>query len=118
MNSLGGSLHQAKIRLFLQSLVWLRPNSFIGKKYQLFDGIDSNDVKQGLLGVCYCLATIANLAQDPYEIVKIFPFYDLNLGFYVLRFYTGGKPTFVVVDDYFPCNNSSLQPLFSKPIGK
>jgi calpain-15 len=50
--------------------------------------------------------------------VKIFPFYDLTLGFYVLRFYAGGKPTLVVVDDYFPCNNSSLQPFFSKPIGQ
>ena len=39
------------------------------------------------------------------------------MGFYVLRFYIGGKPTFVVLDDYIPCNSSSLQPLFSKPIG-
>lgn len=65
MNSLGGLEHQAKVRAFVQSMVWLRPGSFLGKKYWLFDGIEPSDVKQGLLGVCYCLATISALAQDP-----------------------------------------------------
>lgn len=99
-------------------MVWLRPNAFLGRQFKLFDGIHPNDAKQGLLGVCYCLATISNLACYPEEIIEIFPFFDLSIGFYVLRFYTGGKPNYVVVDDYFPCNGSSQQPLFSKPIGK
>lgn len=47
----------------------------------------------------------------------MFPFADVTLGFYVLRFYTNGRLNYVVVDDYFPCHKSSKQPLFSKPIG-
>lgn len=46
-------------------MVWLRPDSFLGNHFKLFDGIHPNDVKQGLLSVCYCLATISNLACDP-----------------------------------------------------
>jgi hypothetical protein len=48
----------------------------------------------------------------------MFPFYDLNLGFYVIKFYTNGKLTYTVVDDFIPCNKKSKEPLFSKPIGK
>ncbi len=63
--SLGGQDYQVKIKPFIDSMVWLRPNSFLGNHFKLFDGIHPNDVKQGLLSVCYCLATISNLACDP-----------------------------------------------------
>jgi hypothetical protein len=51
----------------------------------LFDGIDSNDIKQGSLGVCYMLATLSALAQTPQRIKDIFVFHDKALGFYVLK---------------------------------
>jgi hypothetical protein len=114
---LGGVEHQSKIALFLSSLVWLRPPDFLCESFKLFDGIDPDDIKQGQLGVCYCLAVISAMARNPENIKMIFQFYDLEIGFYVLRFYTNGKIYYVVLDDYFPCNSSSKQPLFSKPIG-
>jgi calpain-15 len=97
--------------------MWLRPSHFLSADFELFNGIDPNDIKQGQLGVCYCLATISEYARTPKKIVDIFAYYDLELGFYVLRFYTDGKPNYIVVDDYFPCSSVSQQPLFSKPIG-
>ena len=69
------------------------------------------------MGVCYCLATIAELARFPSRILSIFAFYDLEIGFYVLKFHKNAKVSYMVVDDFFPCNPSSRQPLFSKPIG-
>jgi len=57
------------------------------------------------------------LARDPENIKDIFIFYDLAIGFYVLKFFTNGRINYVVLDDYFPCNSSTKQPLFSKPIG-
>ncbi len=83
----------------------------------LFDGIEPGDIVQGQLGVCYCLATVSVYASDPEKVVDIFPFYDLKLGFYVLRFYTHGKPNYVVIDDYFPCDSNENAPLFTKPMG-
>ena len=63
--SLGGLEHQIKIKPFVDSTVWLRPDIFLGKGFKLFDGIHPNDAKQGLLGICYCLATVSTLACDP-----------------------------------------------------
>ena len=63
--SMGELEFQIKSRPFVDSTVWLRPASFLGKNYKLFDGIHPNDAKQGLLGVCYCLATVSTLAYDP-----------------------------------------------------
>jgi hypothetical protein len=51
----------------------------------LFDGIDPSDIKQGSLGVCYMLATLATLAQSPQRIKDLFVFYDKALGFYVIK---------------------------------
>lgn len=42
----------------------MRPKDFFKGDYQLFDGIDPNDIKQGSLGVCYMLATLSTLAQN------------------------------------------------------
>ncbi|CAM6005459.1 unnamed protein product [Sphagnum balticum] len=108
---------EGKVRLFRDSLTWLRPSDFLREDFKLFEGIDPNDVKQGQLGICYCLATISEMARSPELIKAIFPFHDLKIGFYVLRFYTNGVLNYVVVDDYFPCNKNSREPLFSKPIG-
>jgi hypothetical protein len=54
---------------FLASLEWMRPVNFLGPDFQLFDGIDPNDIKQGQLGVCYCLATVSIYARNPQKIV-------------------------------------------------
>jgi hypothetical protein len=48
--------------------VWLRPKEFIKNDFQLFNGIEPNDIKQGSLGVCYMLATLSVLAEIPQHI--------------------------------------------------
>ena len=63
----------------------MRPYELFGGDYCLFDGIDPNDIKQGSLNVCYMLATLATLAQEPQKIKDLFVFYDKVIGFYVLR---------------------------------
>lgn len=41
----------------------------------------------------------------------------MQIGFYVLKFYTNGKLNYVVIDDYIPCDSSSNQPIFAFPVG-
>lgn len=112
-----GDHSKAKSKGLLNNTVWLRPSEIFKSNYQLFEGIDPNDVKQGSLGVCYMLATISALAKCPKNIENLFSFYDLELGFYVLRLYIHGKIQYVVVDDQIPCNELTKSPLFTKPIG-
>lgn len=64
------------------------------------------------------LATLSALAINPTNITKIFIFDDISLGFYVLKLYVNGKPTFFVVDDLVPCCKTTKSPLFTQPIGK
>lgn len=64
------------------------------------------------------LATISALAANPRNIKKIFVFYDLEIGFYVLRLFVNGIPKYFVVDDLIPCNRTTKSPLFTQPIGK
>jgi hypothetical protein len=71
-------------------LAWLRPENIFKGEFQLFDGIEAEDIKQGSLGVCYMLATLSSLAQLPEKIKSLFVFYDKKIGFYVLRFLIHG----------------------------
>lgn len=74
-------------------------------------------MQQGELGVCYMLATIASLANNPTYIEKMFVFSDTKLGFYVIKLYINGKPKFFVIDDQIPCSNSTNFPVFTQPVG-
>jgi calpain-15 len=104
----------------MKSSVWLRPAQIFGKSatYELFDGINPDDVKQGSLGVCYYLATISSLAERDWRIIPLFPFYSKELGFYVIRLLVHGKPTNIPVDDFIPCFRGTNEPLFTKPNGR
>jgi hypothetical protein len=64
------------------------------------------------------LATVSALAANPKNIEKIFVFHDVNIGFYVLKLFVHGIPTFFVVDDLIPCCKTTKSPLFTQPIGK
>lgn len=107
----------AKMNTLTKGMAWLRPEEIFKGDFKLFDGIDPTDIKQGQLGVCYMLATISALASNPKNIERIFVLHDLEIGFYVLRFYKNGKPEYLVIDDNIPCNATVKTPLFTKPIG-
>jgi calpain-15 len=53
----------SRIDTDMRSAVWLRPNQLFNSNYELFDGINPDDIKQGSLGVCYYLSTISALAE-------------------------------------------------------
>lgn len=64
------------------------------------------------------LATLSALAANPKNIRQIFQFYDLDIGFYVLKLFVNGIPKYFVVDDLIPCCKTTKSPLFTQPIGK
>ena len=115
-NSIGFSPHPSFHHL-LSNLVWLRPTHIFQGDFHLFNSIHPNQIKQGSLGVCYIHATISSLSQNPQIIKQLFVFADLEVGFYVLRFYISGLPKYIAIDDLIPCNNITNLPIFAKPIG-
>ena len=95
----------------LRDVDWIRPEQIFKGNFKLFDGIDPSGIKQGQLGASM-LATISALASDPKNIERLFVLYDLEVGFYVLKFYKNGKPEYLVIDDKIPCHMNISIPFF------
>jgi len=72
-----------------------------------------SDIKQGALGNCYYLATLAAIAENPQRIKDMFIDDEANdAGCYVIKFYVNGVQTAVMVDDWIPCQYG--RPAFAK----
>ena len=72
------------------------------------------DVKQGKLGNCWLLSSIASLAEKPKLIKRLILTKKPNkYGFYKLKVCKMGKWKNMVVDDYFPCFPLG-DPIFSR----
>lgn len=99
------------------SYIWLRPDDFYGQgKYNVFvDQIEPSDIKQGQLGDCYFLSTIASLAEWPDRIRKLFVTKQANTcGCYCVKICDMGEWKEVVVDDFFPCDKYTKKPVFTR----
>ncbi len=118
---------------------WKRPADFMidPERIRVFLGsISANDIKQGQLGDCWFLSTLAALTEFPKLIKDLFLDDFVRgvvteqgrkagyspIGLYHLRFYKGGLKTNIRVDDYFPCLPGPkivdrYGPIFSKSNG-
>lgn len=92
----------------ITGLSWKRPSDiFRTHNYYLYKTIEPNDIKQGMLGNCYFLSSIAAIAEFRERIEKIIVENDVTKnGQYGIRLYIQGEPVIVIIDDHFPCANS------------
>ena len=106
--------------------VWCRPEEFYGDGYEIFyEGIDINDIYQGILGNCYFLSVLSALAEFPHLIMKLFVTADVNkAGCYAVRICDGGEWKEIIIDDLIPCKPGNPayrelpSPIFSRGNGK
>lgn len=85
---------------------------------QLYEGIEPNDICQGILGVGHFLATISATAEFPSRIIKCFITRKPNRhGVYSIRFFIQGEETEIIIDDSIPCFKDTNEPLFARPNG-
>ena len=95
--------------------IWLRAKDFMKETPRLFsDKIEPGDILQGELGDCYFLSSLAVLAERPDRIRALFRHHIPNTcGAYCVTLYFNGIETDVILDDQFPCNKATKQPLFT-----
>lgn len=95
-----------------------RPKEFFTGSYSLFlNEIEPNDIKQGSLGDCWFMCSIASLAERQNLVERLFLTKSINEeGVYRIRFCKGGEWLTVTVDDYIPCSVNA-GPLFSRAHG-
>jgi hypothetical protein len=119
---------------------WKRPTEFMNDPNNIGDfqgSISADDIKQGHLGNCWFLSTLAAMTEFPELIKDIFrdSFAQRSIltengektgvspvGLYHLCFYKGGLKTTIRIDDYIPCEPgpklpNRYGPLFSKSNG-
>ncbi|KAL4468366.1 hypothetical protein ABPG72_012260 [Tetrahymena utriculariae] len=101
-------------------ITWLRPKDFLklspGEQIKLFDTIEPNDIKQGILGDCYFLSSLSSLAEREMLIKRLFETktYQEN-GLYAIWLNIEGEWRCIVVDDHIPCKKK--QPAFTRSNG-
>lgn len=103
-----------------QAYIWCRPEDIFNQQpYKIFEGgIEPNDIKQGELGDCYFLSSLAALAERPNLIQRLFSNKEISEEHcYCVWLCHDGIWEAVVLDDYFPCRNNKV-PAFSKSNGK
>lgn len=82
---------------------WARPAKVLGGYHLFVDDPSPNDIRQGYLGDCYLLCSIASLAEQPTLIRRLFHFPDVNPhGVLGVWLFINGKWKLVIVDEYFP----------------
>ena len=104
-----------------QSLIWLRPAEFFGTSdYKIIKkDIKPNDIKQGYLGACYFLSTLAALADHPEIIERLLVNKEINdYGCYSVRICNMGEWEEIILDDYFPCFPDDKSLVFSRSLEK
>ena len=95
-----------------RAFVWLHPDQFV-KNISIFGRdkptVSPDDVRQGLIGDGYLIASLASLAEVSQRIVNIFalyeedPMFGKDHGLYSINIFLAGHPFELVLDDYFPC---------------
>lgn len=76
----------------------------------IFQGrIEPNDIKQGQIGDCYFLSSLAAIAEIPDRIRFMFASSDSNeFGVYGATMFKNGIKMNVVIDDQIPCQGDSV----------
>lgn len=92
-----------------KNLTFLRPNEFMKKPKLYEDGIEPTDIRQGSLGDCYFLASLASLAEYPKRIQKMIK--SCGNGKYEIEYFYDGMKRNIVIDDLLLCKDK--EPFFS-----
>lgn len=97
---------------------WKRPEEIFSENFHVFEGkINPNDVKQGLLGDCYFLASASAIAEHENRIKKLFLSRTITkTGCYCVALCINGIWEDIIVDDFFPCRLNSNSPAFNHTI--
>ena len=86
-------------------------------EYYVFEGkIQPDDIRQGRLGDCYLLSSIASISEYPFIVKRLFETTEKNsFSYYGIWLFIDGLWRCVVVDDKFPIHGN--KPIFSRNNG-
>lgn len=99
-------------KININEITWMTANHIFSEIYTLFSlsssssqikSIHINDIKQGGIGNCYFISSLASLSIYPTVIYNLFRTYEINQeGYYEVILFINGDWQVVVLDNYFP----------------
>ena len=104
----------------VDNIIWLRAEEIFNyQHYSIFvNDISIDDVRQGYLGNCYLMSSLAAMTNIPQLICQLFRSFQLNKnGCFEIGLNIEGEWQIVLLDDYFPCSKKTRVPIFAKPNG-
>ena len=104
----------------VDNIIWLRAKEIFNyQHYSIFvNDISIDDVRQGYLGNCYLMSSLAAMTNIPQLICQLFRSFQLNKnGCFEIGLNIEGEWQIVLLDDYFPCSKKTRVPIFAKPNG-
>jgi hypothetical protein len=95
---------------------WKRISDLYPNNILYDDNMDIEDIRQGKLGICYFLSTLAQLTKYQKLLLQIFKTKKSNNQcYYEIIFFINGEYKIVLIDDFIPVIKNSNEPYFSKP---
>eukprot|EP00437_Effrenium_voratum_P020613 CAMPEP_0181441794 /NCGR_PEP_ID=MMETSP1110-20121109/23692_1 /TAXON_ID=174948 /ORGANISM="Symbiodinium sp., Strain CCMP421" /LENGTH=538 /DNA_ID=CAMNT_0023565691 /DNA_START=31 /DNA_END=1647 /DNA_ORIENTATION=+ len=118
VSSVKGQQKEFPVDLWVRARMLGDPN-----EATLFDEIKPQDIKQGMLGDCWLMASFCAMASHPKLVKKLFESNFLTQdGKYTVWLYDAGPHQWVsfVLDEFVPCRlvNGKPRPMFAKPMGE
>ena len=95
---------------------WKRISDLYPNNILYDDNMDIEDIRQGKLGICYFLCTLAQLTKYQKLLLQIFKTKKSNNQcYYEIIFFINGKYKIVLIDDSIPVIKNTNEPYFSQP---
>ena len=116
MNKLLDDLHTKENKI--QDIIyWKRISELKSNYYSIFEKeVDCTKFKQGIIGDCYFISSVATLSNYSQLILQIFGQDDINKeGYYEICLFIDGHWQIVIIDDYIPFYKDTEDFVFVKP---
>ena len=102
--------------LNFNEIEWKRLSEIYPDNTLIEDNIDLEDIRQGKIGNCYFLSSLAAMTDYPNLLAQVFKTKKQNEQcFWEIVLYINGKFQIVIIDDFIPVTKGTNEPYFSKP---
>lgn len=113
----GPKFMEATPRQFYSKIEWKRLGEIYPRAVLFCNSTEVTDIRQGILGNTSFLSTLTSIAEFSDSIMRLFETQELNqYGVYSVWLSINGEWKNIIVDDYIPVKQDTVQPAFARGV--